>query len=69
MLKHDARTLAAVILRSLSASMVQLGAQLPTTNKRPMCDVCCSMRRPAGTSEYQPVLAVVPYVLFSHNYF
>jgi hypothetical protein len=31
MLKHDARTLAAVILRSLSTSMVQLGAQLPTT--------------------------------------
>jgi hypothetical protein len=31
MLKHDARTLAAVMLHSLSASIVPLCAQLPTT--------------------------------------
>jgi hypothetical protein len=28
---HDARTLVAVMLRSLSASIMPLGAQLPTT--------------------------------------
>jgi hypothetical protein len=31
MLKHDARTLAVVMLPSLSALIVPLGAQLPTT--------------------------------------